>query len=443
MIKTNNKIRILVVDDEPSVRNVLTEVLREDGFEVAEAASGDEAMLLLEKRSFALVISDIVMPGVSGIDLLRTIKKRFPATEVIIITSQASLDTAVESLRCGAYDYLFKPFGDLGLISACAGRAVDKVRLTAENRMLMKILRKKNQELEERVKERTAELATTNAQLLEEVKIRKDAQLSAEAASRSKSDFLANMSHELRTPLNHIIGFTEMLVDKHFGDLNDVQSEYLNDVLSSSKHLLALINDVLDLTKIEAGRLVLKPTEFPPAKVLQNCLRMIKSEAKTRRIRLQFNSEELNGHIHADEAKFKQIVDNLLSNAVKFTPEGGQISLQAKITEDFPTRPGRRWNDSKELRIVGMPSGNGRQGSNKGRCICISVADNGIGVAKEDQERIFDRFEQIETDRNSTCKGTGLGLALTKSLVEQHGGRIWVESEGSGKGSKFTFVMPA
>jgi signal transduction histidine kinase len=444
MIKAIN-LQILVVDDEQSVRNVLTEVLQEDGFNVTSAASGEEALALLDNHAFALVITDIVMPGLSGIELLHKIKKRFPATEVIIITSQASLDTAIEALRSNAYDYLFKPFEDLSLISACARRATDKVRLVAENRMLLKILRRKNRELEQRVAERTTELTQTNTQLLEEVKVRKDAQHSAEAASRSKSDFLANISHELRTPLNHIIGFTEMLIDKHFGGLNDVQSEYLKDVLTSSKHLLALINDLLDLTKIEAGRMELKRTEFHPSKVIQDCLRMIESEVRGRRISIVLDANRLNGKINADEAKFKQIMDNLLSNAIKFTPEGGEIRLKAQMTEAFPTRPGRRWNDSKEMRVVGLPFGRKderKAPSGNGHCLRVTVADSGIGIDPNDHERIFERFEQLETDYARTCQGTGLGLALVKSIVERHGGRIWVESEGKGHGSSFTFVLP-
>ena len=444
MIKTN-KVRILVVDDEQSVRNVLTQVLTEDGFEVTAAASGEEALKLLQKRAFALVITDIVMPGISGIDLLRKIKKRFPATEVIIITSQASLDTAVEALRSGAYDYLFKPFEDLSLISACARRAIETVRLTAENRMLMKILRKKNQELEQRVSERTAELARINKQLRKEIKVRKEAQYAAETASRSKSDFLANMSHELRTPLNHIIGFTEIVVDQHFGELNETQAEYLGDVLKSSQHLLALINDLLDLSKIEAGRMEINPTSFHPKEVLQDCMRMIESEAEQNRINLNLNAGQLNGSIVADLSKFKQILYNLLSNAVKFTPDGGKIQLIAKMTEEFTIRRGRRWNDPDEMRIVRDSDGDNGQDIEQtanGKCLCISVIDNGIGVPPEDQERIFDRFEQLENDSNSVVKGTGLGLALTKSLVEQHGGKIWMESQGEGKGSMFTFLLP-
>jgi|GEM_PF-504032 len=444
MIKTT-KLPILVVDDEQSVRSVLTQVLKEDGFEVTAAANAEEAITLLQKRSYALVITDIVMPGISGIELLRKIKTRFSATEVIIITSQASLDTAVEALRCGAYDYLFKPFEDLSLISACARRAICTVRLMAENRMLMKILRKKNQELERRVDERTAELAQTNEQLRKEIQVRKEAQYEAEAASRSKSDFLANMSHELRTPLNHIIGFTEIVVDKHFGEINDTQAEYLGDVLKSSEHLLALINDLLDLSRIEAGRMELNRTDFHPSKVLQDSMRMLVTQAEQRQITLKINTKQLNGCIHADETKFKQIIDNLLSNAVKFTPDGGQIQLKAQMTEQFSTRPGRRWNDPAEMRIVGSPSDankNKNTGPAQGNCLRVSVADSGCGVPIEDQERIFDRFEQLEDDREDVCKGTGLGLALTKSLVEQHGGKIWMESQGEGKGSVFTFLLP-
>jgi DNA-binding NtrC family response regulator len=231
------ELSVLVVDDENSVRTVLKRVLEDDGFSVTEADCAEVALEFFKQKVFDLVISDIVMPGMDGIELLKKIKARYPDTQVVIITSHASLDTAIQALRCGAYDYLFKPFEDLNLISAVTKRAVEKIRLTSENRRLLAKLKGKNMELERRVAERTAELENTNLQLTREIKERIRAQDLAETANRAKSEFLANMSHELRTPLNHIIGFTEILMDQHFGALNQVQDEYLNDILQSSKHL--------------------------------------------------------------------------------------------------------------------------------------------------------------------------------------------------------------
>jgi DNA-binding NtrC family response regulator len=251
-MKLSKEMRILVVDDEDSVRDVLSQVLEEGGFKVTEAANGSEALVQLEKTPFPLVITDIVMPEMTGIELLKNIKNRYPSTEVIIITSHASLGTAVEALRCGAYDYLFKPFKDLDLILAATERAVEKIQLKAENQKLVNKLKGQNTELERRVKKRTLELERINHQLIKEIQERIRSQDAAESANRAKDDFLANMSHELRTPLNHVIGFTDIILHKHFGDLNDVQEEYLNDVLESSKRLLTLINRLLDMPKLEA-----------------------------------------------------------------------------------------------------------------------------------------------------------------------------------------------
>jgi signal transduction histidine kinase len=437
------QINILVVDDEDSIRSILTKVLQDDGFVVTEADSGEAALELFKQRVFDLVISDIVMPGINGIELLERIKDLYPATEVIIITSHASLDTAVQALRCGAYDYLFKPFGDLNLISAVTKRAIEKIRLTSENRRLLAKLKDKNMELERRVVERTAELQKTNLQLTQEIKERIRAQDAAETANRAKSEFLANMSHELRTPLNHIIGFTEIVLDKHFGDLNEVQDEYLNDVLQSSKHLLALISDVLDLAKIEAGRMQLASSNINLKKLLKKSLKVVEANAWKRGVQLIMDIDGISVSIKADERKLKQIIFNLLSNAVKFTPDGGEVRLSARMLSSCIIRPGRRWNDPQTLKIVEEPVANNPDKVNDIRkCIQISVSDTGIGINPQDQVRIFDRFEQVDGSMNGSRQGAGLGLTLTKTLVEMHGGKIWVDSEGHGKGSMFSFVIP-
>ncbi len=237
----------------------------------------------------------------------------------------------------------------------------------------------------------------------------------AEAANLAKSEFLANMSHELRTPLNHIIGFTELVVGQHFGPLNETQADYLNDVRHSSQHLLELINDILDLSKVEAGKMVVDPTEFPLAEVLQGSLTMVREKSLKRGIRLELDTRRAPEAIRADKRKFKQILYNLLSNAVKFTPDGGTVSLTA-------TR---------------IPGNNG-----DGPLLEVGVQDTGIGIAGEDLERIFQSFEQVERSAARHFDGTGLGLTLSRRLVELHGGRIAAESEGPGRGSRFVFTLP-
>jgi len=263
----------------------------------------------------------------------------------------------------------------------------------------------------------------------------------AEAANKAKSEFLANMSHELRTPLNHIIGFTELVVDKNFGDLNEVQEEYLNDALIGSKHLLSLINDILDLSKVAAGKLELEPTDFNPKMILESSLIMIKEKAMKHNIRLSTHIDGIPETITADERKFKQVLYNLLSNAVKFTPDGGKVNLEARMV-DCIIRKGRRRGDPKRLQVI-KDRVKVEHVHNRGskKCLQISVSDTGIGIKPEDQEHIFNPFDQVENSASRRFQGTGLGLSLTKQLVELHDGRIWVESDGEGKGSRFNFII--
>jgi len=257
----------------------------------------------------------------------------------------------------------------------------------------------------------------------EEFQRAKDA---AEAANRAKSQFLASMSHELRTPLNAIIGFSEILTDRTFGDLNDRQRKYTNNILNSGNHLLQLINDILDLSKIEAGRLELSRTSFSLARVMQNVETIVKTLAYKKGIALTFDVTAAPPELFADEGKFKQIMYNLLSNAIKFTPDKGQVTVTA-------TR-------SQPPDVQGAPE---LKGPRSGECLILTVADNGIGIHPRDHERIFAEFEQVDSSYGRCQQGTGLGLALTKRLIELHGGRIKVESEGiEGKGSRFTFLLP-
>ena len=205
-----------------------------------------------------------------------------------------------------------------------------------------------------------------------------------------------------------IIGFSEVLSDKLFGELNDKQNEYMGDIVSSGRHLLSLINDILDLSKVEAGRMELDVTSFDLPMAIENALILIRERATRHGISLHHRVDERLGEILGDERKFKQILLNLLSNAVKFTPEGGRIDVDAALT-----------NESVE----------------------VSVSDTGVGIARENQETVFEEFRQVGTDNSKKREGTGLGLTLTRKFVELHGGKIWVESE-VGKGSTFTFTLP-
>lgn len=248
-------------------------------------------------------------------------------------------------------------------------------------------------------------LAIQNARLFREIE-QKGREL--EAASHHKSEFLANMSHELRTPLNAVIGFSEVLQQKMFGGLNDKQMEYVEDIHSSGRHLLSLINDILDLSKIEAGKVELDRSRFDLPSTIEGTLTLVRERATRHGLSIDLSIDERLGEIEADERKVRQILLNLLSNAVKFTPDGGQIEVTAAVVDGAAE---------------------------------VAVKDTGIGIAPADQESIFEEFQQVGGDHEGKREGTGLGLTLARKFVELHGGRIWVKSS-VGKGATFSFTLP-
>ncbi|MCD6453486.1 MAG: hybrid sensor histidine kinase/response regulator [Dehalococcoidales bacterium] len=373
---------IMVVEDEVGNRATLCGILEEVGYRVTGLSCGADALKAIRQNHFDVIVADIKLPDIGGLEILELAKEMNAEVAVIMMTGYASLETSVEALNRGAYAYFTKPVNPDELKTTIAN-ALKQQRLLLENKKLIESLQRSNNLL---------------FKANEELK----------KATRAKSEFLAGMSHELRTPLNAIIGFSELLLDEVPGKINDEQRECLDDILSSGRHLLELVNDVLDLSRVEAGKLKLKLEKLNLARIITSVVPTIKSLLDKNQHRLEVNIEADLPPVRADRNRLRQILLNLLSNAIKFTPSGGKLGIE--VTRD-------------------------------GDYCQVSVVDNGIGIKEEDQRNIFDAFTQLDTSPERKKEGTGLGLALTKQFVEICDGRIWVESE-YGKGSRFIFTLP-
>jgi signal transduction histidine kinase len=379
---------ILIVDDNDANVVLLEQMLRGAGYlSVTSTSKPREVCELHRQNHYSLILLDLQMPGLDGFQVMEDLMAIETGGYLPVLVQTSQPNHKVRALKAGAKEFVSKPFD------------LVEVLLRVHNMIQVRLLQ---QEAEMR-----KELAETRCQ-------------QSESANLAKSQFLANMSHELRTPLNAIIGFSEVLAEKTFGNLNDRQLKYANHILTSGRHLLQLINDILDLSKVEAGHMELTRTTFSVVKALSEVHAVVKTMACKKHIDLEFWTASDVPALFADEAKFKQIMYNLLSNAVKFTPGGGKVFVAAGAQN-----------------IAGVDS------PPAGECLRVAVTDTGIGIKANDQERVFKEFEQVDSSYGREQKGTGLGLALARRLVEMHGGRIWVESEGAeGKGSTFTFLIP-
>ena len=373
---------ILVVDGEATTLRTLSTGLEDIGHMVSTAAARREALALLRKQPFNIVIANIKLPDVGGLEILETAKELNPEAAVIMITDHTSFETAVNAVDEGAYAYILKPVA-MNELATIINNALREQKLLIENRKLVESLQRSNKRLER-------------------------ANRALERASHAKSDFMAKMSHELRTPLNVISGFSELMLDQVPGKVNEEQRGCLDDILSSSRHLLGLINEVLDLSKIESGKVELRLTNIALSDMLQSLRSTMMPMLVPREQSLDIEVEEGLPPVHADKAKLRQVFFNLVSNASKFTPSRGRLKIEV---------------------------------ARRGDWCQVSVVDSGIGVKKEDQEQIFEPFYQVDSSVAGEEKGTGLGLTLAQEIVERHGGQIWIESE-YGKGSRFTFTVP-
>jgi len=373
---------IIVVDDEAGTRATLCGILEDAGYRAIGLERGADALEMIQKSPFDAVITDIRLPDVGGMEILELAKEMNPDAAVIMMTGYASMETAIDAVNQGAYAYFVKPVNP-DEIKTTIANAFKQQRLLIENKRLVESLQRSNKLLFE-----------ANEELKE--------------ATKAKSEFLARMSHELRTPLNVIIGFAELMLDRVPGEINEEQRQCLDDILTSGQHLLGLINDVLDLSKVEAGKMELRLRNIALSEVVESLTSAMVPVLAQRKQSLDVDLEPGLPPVHADEGKLKEVFFNLVSNSAKFTPDGGKLKIEAV---------------------------------RKGDWCQVSLSDNGIGIKKEDQEQIFEPFYQVNNSVAGEKKGTGLGLALVKQIVEMHGGRIWVESE-YGKGSRFTFTLP-
>jgi signal transduction histidine kinase len=380
MLETNQTrtASILVVDDDPVMRSLMRATLENDNFEVIEAGDGVEGCQLYEEHHPDLLLVDVIMPRMDGFELCRELRGR-PASAYVPIVVATGLDDVPSIARAydaGATDFIPKPVNWLVL-----------------NHRVRYILR---------ASRAFQELHRNQERLIAE----KEA---AEAASRSKSDFLANMSHELRTPLNAIIGFSGMMSDQMFGPLSEKYAEYAVVIGDSGRHLLAIINDILDLARADANRLIVAEEEVEIREIVNLSSRIVQELAAKAAVNFVTEIEDFLPNVLGDTAKLTQILVNLLSNAIKFTPTGGRVCLKIKRN----------------------PQGG----------LTFRVADTGIGMSAEQIPVALSPFGQVDSGLNRKYDGVGLGLPLTKRLIELHEGTIEITSE-PGKGTIVEFHLP-
>ncbi len=371
--------KILVVDDDVSLRTLLVKSLEFKGFQGFEAQNAEEAFRLIFSESPDLVMSDIAMPGMDGISLMKKVKESMPDLDFIIMTGYAVEYSYVDIMDAGASDYMTKPFS--------INSAVARISRIEREKKTLDRLKKSNHELSRAIKKA------------------KNLAKEADDASKAKTEFLARMSHEIRTPLNGIIGYTDILFDT---ELTSEQKEYVKNTKLSGEVLLAVVNDILDFSKVEAGHIQLKDMEFDPEVLCFETLELVRTKVNHGSIEMTCSiTDSVPAIVKADPHRLRQVLLNLLGNAAKFTDKGEiKLSLDAEAGPDGSA------------------------------VLHVSVKDTGIGISRDNLKAIFEPFQQSGGTTTRKFEGTGLGLAICRTIAEKMQGKIWAESR-LGKGSTF------
>jgi two-component system NtrC family sensor kinase len=442
--------RILAVDPSAAYLAELAAMLREEGYDVVSARSGEEALELLAVQSMDCILLELLMPGLSGREICKRIKAAPVVRDIplIIVTAVEGRMALFDALEAGADDYIHKS-AEFDVLKARVRAQLRRKQFEDDNRRIRldqyqmeleatearaaRVLADSRAELLLMLEEKNRALQAANAEL--ESRQLEIAQTNRELASvnKAKTEFLTTISHELRTPFVAILGFSEILASGKGGELTPRQREYVGHIGDSGTHLLALMNDLLDVAKIEAGKVELDLEAVDLDGLLSDAVAIVRERALARRIRLEVSGSGRSEPLQVDRRRLKQIVYNLLSNAVKFTPDGGQVSLRACLVDRHQASTG----------LPGFETGvrtplpqSGLQGFAE-----ISVRDTGIGIASADMARLFTPFTQIKSELTRTTEGTGLGLVIVSRLVGLHGGAVAVTST-PGSGSCFSVWLP-